>query len=728
MALDNTRGSTVSINSRRPSRSGIGRMRTVSQEELAIVGIAVVGLALRLFRLDQHSIWLDEYLLAMHFNAPDSQTYLRLLSLFSPEAMPLGFLPLYWWGSLFDLSSTFLFRLQPVALSTLCIPVLWLIGREVHSNRAGLIAAALLAISPMHIWAGQSVRPVIFTEFYALVSVYALLKALGGNQARWWLLHVLANLLLIWTHVFMVFLIAAEGACLLVLLYHRKRALFLWCLSMAICGLSALVWLGDTLASVPSKEDDFILTIPSIPNLIADWIADDAGHYSDPFIVQGSTWAFLPDTLSRAFADIHVYFDIALAVFFAACVVWAAWSILRHWRGNGIDHDRRRLDLFPGLALMLAVGLLPLIIMLAASLVWRPCILPRYTSYSSMMLYVVAGAALTRIAIPQWRNSIIALLALTYAYQLSFVLPGGTRTDWIGVDHYIASQARPQDIVLLKGTFMAWDNFTFNARETTIPVVSTHTLQAMCEKADRFLKSAENPEQSTVWAVVEPYIYTLPPLDSFEKSLRSKALEFRRRDFPGMNGLYTYAITSAPGPVPNDTHPEIRGLTDCVRLLEDLGLSEATPEQRDTALRILRRVVDTEWPRTRFYFSLLAFNLCDEACPELAVAAAHKAVALDPAYSLAHFALAVALGESGDAQGAVNAVNKAVRMDRYGYFSLYVPLITALYNRGDMQAAVREFEHLRKLGVFLPQVLRARTGLLPATLSNRLRLFPGDCL
>jgi len=680
----------------------------------ALTCITALGLALRLCRIDDQSIWLDEYYVTVYFNAPDTPSFLQLLRLFGPDAMPLGFLPLYWWGRLMGPGAAVAWRLLSVLLGTACIPLLWRIGRAVHSDRAGLFAAALLALSPMHIWVSQSIRPNIFIECYALVSMLALVGALRHGGKAWWAVHGVANLLLIWTHVFTVFFIAAEGAYLLTQARRRWRMLAGWCAAMALIGACSLVWLSDTLSDVATVEEDFILSIPPLPNLLADWVGDDAGHLSDPFLFQGAAWPFLPEAIRGAMAGAHVYFDAALLLFFAACAVWGLRAATRGTNAAGMG-------------LMLAVGLLPLGFMLMASLVWRPCVLPRYTSYSSMALYVVAGAALAAISMPQWRNLIAGMLTLVYVYQLSCMLPVSTRTDWIGADRHIGTQARQDDLVLVKGTFLAWECYQYNARKTSAPVLPAYTLQAVCEKAERYLRTPDGT-QRTVWAVIEPFIYTLPPLESFEKSLRSAGLDFARRNFPGMNGLFVYAIrrnadtARTPGVV-----EEIENPTDFTRMLEDMGFSAPPPERRENALRVLRRVVDTEWPPTRFYYSLLSFYCSAEGCPELGLAAARKAVALAPAYALARLALAVALGENGDGAGACAALEEAVRVDRFGYFGYYRPFFDALYGRGDRDAAQREYARLVRLGVYLPHALRARCGAFPTEVRERARLFEKEC-
>lgn len=195
-----------------------------------------------------------------------------------------------------------------------------------------------------------------------------------------------------------------------------------------------------------------------------------------------------------------------------------------------------------------------------------------------------------------------------------------------------------------------------------------------------------------------------------------------------MNGLFVYAIrkgsdaaflTGVPEEVENDT--------DFPQMLEEMGIGNLPPDQRDSALRVLRRIVDTEWPRTRFYYSLLSFFLSAEGCHDLAVAAARHAVTLDPASSLGYLALAIALGESGDGAGACAAIAEAIRTDRIGYYDFYSPLIEALYERDEPETAKGEYDRLNVLGVFLPHALRAHVGAFPEAAHERVHLFEHEC-
>jgi mannosyltransferase len=95
------------------------------------------------------------------------------------------------------------------------VPIAYLIGVELRGRRAGLWAAALVAVNPMMLWYSQEARA------YALVALFGALSALYWLRAErsgarrdfvWW---GIWSGLAIGTHYFVAFPIAAEAVMLL---------------------------------------------------------------------------------------------------------------------------------------------------------------------------------------------------------------------------------------------------------------------------------------------------------------------------------------------------------------------------------------------------------------------------------------------------------------------------------------------------------------------------------
>ena len=706
------------------SRNRRDNGRAERRSDVAGIGVLLflilLGIGLRIYGLSDQSVWIDEYFTIGNLDSPSLSTFLTLVRFFCPDNMPLYMVLIYSWGQLVGPSSILLLRLLSVVMSVACLPVIYLFGQYLYGQKAGLIAAACLALSPFHIWFAQGIRPNALIELLALVSLYALVRAWRDDALGWWVLNLAANLLLVWTHPFTIFLVTAEGCFMLVFLLRRFRQTMTWGSLLTLVAVSPVLWLRHTFSSVPDAEEDFVLGIPSAKDLFIDLVGDDAVMSSDPFAFAGSTWRFLPHAVRHAMASTHSWFDWALSVFLGVCLLWLVWRVMRLlWRARR-DPSRDVLSGdIPSGVLLLLVAILPLLTMLVVSYLWRPCVLPRYTSYSSFALYVIAGHAIASLNNARLRQGALGVLLVLYGYQLSMMLPGATRTDWLGAARHIKANASSQDLVLVRGTFLGWEVFRFNAGESAVPVLPAYTLQAACDKSAAFLeqsggRASEGRDGAAVWAVVEPFIYTLPPLALFEECLCSHGLRYARRDFPSMNGVYVYRIECDPEALPAEQRQpkEVPTSLDAAGVLADMGLNHLAGKQRKAALAALRRAVDTEFPRTRLYYSLIALHLAYEGHGGLAEAAAWKAASLDPNYAFGHFVLAVALGEQGDASGAQTAFQTALDLDTMGFYPLYQELFRALYVDRNDEEAHANLTRMDRMGMFLPHVLRARAGQL----------------
>jgi hypothetical protein len=478
------------------------------------------------------------------------------------------------------------------------------------------------------------------------------------------------------------------------------------------------------LREVAKPEEDFAYQLPPLKTLLADWVADDAVMTTDPFAFQGAAWMFLPDPVRRFIFKAQPWVDWIMILFLGACVAWCVYVVMRAWCAR----DRSRPwpgspDAAHGAALLLAAALAPLLIHLAVTIAWRPIILQRFTAYSNLAVYAVIGAGLAFIGRRGLRRAAVAGLLALYAYQLSLTLPAVTRTDYLAAIRHVEAGAGPHDAVLVAGMFVSWEAFRFNAGSTKYPILPAYSLAAACDKSERLLNSKRGaPNVETVWVVIEPFVFTLPPLEQFEQRLARAGLEWQRSSFPGMNGLSVYRIVpSAREPRPSVDDPfEMTATTDYARMLEDLGYDPGEGTGFDQARQALRMTWDVEFVPTTLYYSLLALHLAAEGYLEVAMRAADHAVALEDQLAFAHFARTVVLGEREELTVAKESFDRTLDLDWVGYAPLYKPLFAALYWDKDPRAAQIHLEELDHYHVFMPLVCYLRAGALPLAAPARL--------
>lgn len=139
------------------------------RRELMWLGvITLIGAALRLYRLSEWSLWIDEAHTLRDALKPAPEfwatnrayplSYLLLRGL-----LPDGVLPI-----LPSLREDWL-RLPFAFFGMLSVPLLALIGRPIIGARAALFAAALLAVSPWHLYWSQNARGYSMVMFFGLL-------------------------------------------------------------------------------------------------------------------------------------------------------------------------------------------------------------------------------------------------------------------------------------------------------------------------------------------------------------------------------------------------------------------------------------------------------------------------------------------------------------------------------------------------------------------------------
>ena len=79
-------------------------------------------------------------------------------------------------------------RLAATTIGWLTVLVMAAALQRLVGPAAALLGAALLAISPWHIWAGRSSDPWIAAAFLAAITLWLALEAMARTHARWWVL------------------------------------------------------------------------------------------------------------------------------------------------------------------------------------------------------------------------------------------------------------------------------------------------------------------------------------------------------------------------------------------------------------------------------------------------------------------------------------------------------------------------------------------------------------
>ena len=172
--------------------------------------ITFAALALRLFRLANQSFWIDEISSVLIAQTPLNSIYER--SAVGSNSLPTYFILLkaFIGNSAADLE--FRARLLSVIAGTLSVPLFIAIVYFWRRQRANaLLAGALLAINPLHLWYSQEVRGYAVTLFFGLIALLAFELARETRRAGWWVIYAVAGLTAVTAHKTALIFLAACG-------------------------------------------------------------------------------------------------------------------------------------------------------------------------------------------------------------------------------------------------------------------------------------------------------------------------------------------------------------------------------------------------------------------------------------------------------------------------------------------------------------------------------------
>ncbi|UCF78376.1 MAG: glycosyltransferase family 39 protein [Candidatus Eiseniibacteriota bacterium] len=141
----------------------------------AVATLLALAATLRLYRLSAQSIWVDEMLT---LSSSGITATLNPIDIFDNLHGPLHSLILFLWTQVAG-ESEFVLRLPSVFFSVLSLVVIYRLILRLFDARTALVALALLAISPLHVWYGQEARNYSLLLFFSALSFDSYLSLLS---------------------------------------------------------------------------------------------------------------------------------------------------------------------------------------------------------------------------------------------------------------------------------------------------------------------------------------------------------------------------------------------------------------------------------------------------------------------------------------------------------------------------------------------------------------------
>ncbi|MBF2073742.1 MAG: glycosyltransferase family 39 protein [Synechococcales cyanobacterium C42_A2020_086] len=339
-------------------------LKSPSLHGFILGGILLLGLGLRLWQLDAKPLWLDEVLTAL-FTTGHSYRDVPLERFFSlseldalftvrsglscPEIAqrvaiesvhpPIFFCLLYAWMSSLQPAEHWVWALRflPALFGVGTIAALYWLNRIAFSPAAGLLAAALMAVSPFAVYLSQEARhytlPMLWISLglVGLVQMQQDLIRRGRLRPLVWVGWSLVNLLGLYTHYFCILALIAQVAALLGWMLGQSIRRRHWAalgLAVAAVGIGYLPWVPTVLSHFSRPETDWL--IPYKP----DWL-----DRLEPLYQTLVGWTLM--VIALPVEDQPKRIALPLALLMLGFMLWLTWQIRKGSHALWCDRSSR---------------------------------------------------------------------------------------------------------------------------------------------------------------------------------------------------------------------------------------------------------------------------------------------------------------------------------------------------------------------------------------------------
>ncbi len=389
-------------------------IRRPIDQQWAMVGITLLGALLRLPQLGAQSIAFDEGYSVAVGSADWSTLFQATLSsgVHPPLFYILYKLVLPLWGI-----SEFGARFIAVVFGLLTIPLLYRLGHLMFNRQAGLLAAMLLAVNPLHTWLSQEARMYIILILLSTGNMLLFWQALRTGQRKYWIGLTTVSGMAFNLHYFSLLIPLIQFTTILGNFRRYSRRFRLWTASQFIAGIILLPWL---VAIARREHQSFGIGFLVKP------------HFLD---LPLTLWNF---TIGLSFHPFWPSTALFLSLVTAVLL-------------NGL---RRR-----GESFRFAQVILVLWVFLPLVLVWTisqrsSFYADRYLSFVLPGLILLLAFGATRMARSPWRVGLIAGLVAASGYGLvtTHLDPAFQKDNWRGAASYVMQNEQPGDAILLYTT------------------------------------------------------------------------------------------------------------------------------------------------------------------------------------------------------------------------------------------------------------------------------------
>ena len=207
-------------------------------------------------------------------------------------------------------------RLPSLIAGTATIPLVYALGARTLSKTAGVIAAAVIALSPFMIYYSVEARAYAVMIALLTLSALALWLAIESGRARWWVVYAICSCAALYSHYTCVFVLAAQ---VLWVVWKHREALRACIVANVAVAVGFAPWLPGFVADNNSPTTDILdflqpFNLGAVTDAIENWAVG---------------YPYIPETvLPGAVAQLMIAAGLVLAVVGCAPRLWSV--VKRH--------------------------------------------------------------------------------------------------------------------------------------------------------------------------------------------------------------------------------------------------------------------------------------------------------------------------------------------------------------------------------------------------------------
>lgn len=201
--------------------------------------ITIVGAILRLWALGRASLWLDEILTQTRMDVSFFDSIELILD--SSNQTPFYFVLNYLWPN----GSAAALRMPAALMGIIGIPLLMVVIARLYERYDwALLAGALLAVNPYHVWLSRNARPYPLVFILTLLISYFFLRLLAGERTRAnWIAFTLSCMAGYMTHYYMLGLPLAQYVFFAFILRGQRGFFRRWFRAQIVAGIPLVLWI-----------------------------------------------------------------------------------------------------------------------------------------------------------------------------------------------------------------------------------------------------------------------------------------------------------------------------------------------------------------------------------------------------------------------------------------------------------------------------------------------------